>query len=232
MTTTAAATTAANEFIQSLQQKNDKAPPSLTQLVSDEESRFLKLLTTQLRNQDPMNPLDNAQMTSQMAQISAVKGIEKLNLTLQKLIDSTSDAQWLQAAGIVGHQVLASGSSLNLAFLDDGGRAQGGVELDAPADRVTVKIKDANGLPVRTLELGAAGKGVKGFTWDGLNDAGVAVSAGRYSFSVSAQRGDEEVKGRALQAALVGGVLRENGKLVLDTLGLGRVAMADIKLIV
>lgn len=233
MTTTASTShaTAANDFIRSLQQTNSKEDSSVTKLMTDEETRFLKLLTTQLQNQDPMNPMDNAQMTSQMAQISTVKGIEKMNLTLQKLIDSTSDAQWMQAANMVGRQVMASGSGLNLAYANDGGHARGGIELAGPADQITIRIRDANGLPIRTMELGGAGKGIKEFSWDGLNDEGEAVMAGRYNFSVSAIRAGENVTAKALQLTEVSGVLRDGSKLLLETAALGRIAMADIKLI-
>jgi flagellar basal-body rod modification protein FlgD len=60
-------------------------------VTADAQDRFLKLLTTQLKNQDPLNPMDNAQMTSQLAQISTVDGIEKLNATLQKLLSSSNE---------------------------------------------------------------------------------------------------------------------------------------------
>ena len=71
-----------------------------TSVTTDAQDRFLKLLTTQLKNQDPLNPLDNAQMTSQLAQISTVDGIEKLNATLQKLLASSVDAEAMQARRI------------------------------------------------------------------------------------------------------------------------------------
>ncbi len=91
--------------------------------VSEAENRFLKLLTTQLKNQDPLNPLDNAQMTSQLAQISTVSGIEKLNATLQTLLDGMSVSQTTLTANLVGHAVLVPGSGLQLAS----GAAAGGI---------------------------------------------------------------------------------------------------------
>lgn len=110
------------------------------------ENRFLTLLTTQLKNQDPLNPMDNAQMTSQLAQISTVDGIEKLNATLQSLVDNSTDSEALQAAALVGHGVMVPGSGLSLQE----GTALGGVELTDAADRVRVTIKDGNGLAIRT----------------------------------------------------------------------------------
>ena len=86
-----------------------------TQLTAAEQGdRFLKLLVTQMRNQDPLNPLDNAQVTTQMAQISTVTGVDKLNAGIEKLSQSLLSAQSLQSAGVIGHQVLAAGSTLSL----------------------------------------------------------------------------------------------------------------------
>ena len=70
----------------------------------DMNARFLTLLTTQLKNQDPLNPLDNAEVTSQLAQISTVSGIEKLNATLQTLLDGMSVSQTTLTANLVGRQ--------------------------------------------------------------------------------------------------------------------------------
>jgi flagellar basal-body rod modification protein FlgD len=113
--------------------------------------------------QDPLNPMDNAQVTSQLAQISTVDGISKLNSTLEKLTESSSDAQHLQAAALVGHAVLVEGSKLELLK----GQSMGGVELTAPADRVAVTIKDASGLVVRELESRRRKQVSPSFAWDG-----------------------------------------------------------------
>ncbi|MDP2107925.1 MAG: flagellar hook capping FlgD N-terminal domain-containing protein, partial [Rhodocyclaceae bacterium] len=119
--------------------------------TADIQNRFLTLLTAQLKNQDPTSPMDSAQMTSQLAQISTVDGIERLNATLQKMLGNTADAQAMQAAALVGRGVLVPGSALQLVE----GAAVGALELAGPADEVTVTIKDANGLVQRTLNLGA-----------------------------------------------------------------------------
>ena len=98
---------------------------SSTDSTDSAQDRFLKLLTAQLKNQDPLNPLDNAQMTSQLAQISTVDGITKLNATMQAMLNNSSDSQTLQAAALVGHAVLVPGSSLTLSK----GQAVGGVDM-------------------------------------------------------------------------------------------------------
>src|SRR5512132_668446 len=83
--------------------------------VEEAQDRFLTLLVTQLKNQDPLNPLDNAQITSQLAQLSTVNGINQLNTTLASLSASMDAKQYLQAAGLVGHAVVVDGNALTLA---------------------------------------------------------------------------------------------------------------------
>lgn len=193
--------------------------------ISDAQNRFLKLLTTQLKNQDPLNPLDNAQMTSQMAQISTVDGIERLNATLQKLISNSADSQAMQAAALVGHGVLVPGSGMGLSE----GAAFGGVELASAADQVTVTIKDSNGLTVRTLELGALEAGASSFQWDGTANSGEAAVDGNYTFSVSAVRGADAVAATALTVGMVTSIERAAAGTTLNVGQLGAFTLADVR---
>ena len=94
---------------------NGSSSSTKSSAAADGQDRFLKLLTTQLRNQDPLNPMDNAQMTSQLAQISTVDGIAKLNATLEKLVGSQQGSDALQAAALVGRDVLVNGNNLQVA---------------------------------------------------------------------------------------------------------------------
>jgi len=196
-----------------------------TSSMDESQDRFLKLLTTQLKNQDPLNPMDNAQMTSQMAQISTVNGIEKLNATLEKLMSSSTDTQAVQAASMLGHQVLVEGNGLSLA---EGGQAVGGVEFPQAVDAATLTIRDANGMTVRTVDLGAQEAGLQDFVWDGKNDAGTAVAAGKYTFSVSAEQDDKSITTTALEMAQVTGILRDKTGVKLELGQLGNFALADI----
>lgn len=193
--------------------------------VDDAQTRFLRLLTTQLKNQDPLNPMDNAQMTSQLAQISTVDGIERLNATLGKLIDSQRESQTWQAAALVGHGVLVPGSQMTLTE----GAAVGGFELDGPADKVTVEIRDANGLLVRTLELGNQEAGIAAFAWDGATNAGAAAANGSYRFSAAATRGSDSVKADLLNYGTVSGVVRSAGGMSVEVGRYGGFVMSDVK---
>ena len=202
-----------------------KTAAASTSKTTDAQSRFLKLLTEQLKNQDPLSPMDNAQMTSQLAQISTVDGIEKLNTTLTALLDGSQSSDAVQAAALVGKGVMVEGKALTLS----GGKAYGGIELASAADKVTVTIKDANGLEVRKLELGDAEAGISNFAWDGLTASGAQAVDGKYTMSVSATRGDTDLKPTALQLSTVNSVMRTSSGSVSLDVGSGLVSLADIK---
>ncbi len=211
----------ASDVISKLQ-KNTAAATSKT---TDAQSNFLKLLTEQLKNQDPLSPMDNAQMTSQLAQISTVDGIEKLNTTLTAMLSGSQSGEAVQAAALVGKGVMVGGSSLTLT----GSKAYGGFELASAADKVTVTIKDSNGLEVRKLELGDAEAGISNFAWDGLTSSGAQAVDGKYTMSVSAIRGDTDLKPTALQLSTVNSVLRTSSGTVSLDVGGSLVSLADIK---
>ena len=223
-TSTASSTsTTSSDFINSLQTRKTTSTTS----TDDAQAKFLKLLTEQLKNQDPLNPTDNAQMTSQMAQINMVDGIDKLNSTLNTLLSNSQSNDALEATALVGKNVMVSGSSLSLT---SGSKTYGGVELPSAADKVSVSIKDANGLEVRKLELGAHQSGVLDFVWDGLNNSGTAAATGKYSFSVTATQGTNTLKATPLQLTTVNSVLRTStGGVSLDVGGTSPVSMSDIK---
>lgn len=215
----------AQDIYDSLNQKTTTKKSSAT---DDAQTRFLTMLTTQLKNQDPLNPMDNAQMTSQLAQISTVDGIERLNATLSKLIDGQNQSQTYQAAALVGHGVLVPGSSMTLAS----GVAVAGVDLSGPADKVSVEIRDSNGLLVRNVELGSQEAGALTFAWDGLTNAGEAAADGNYTFTVTATQGGEKVAADRLAYGLVNGVVNDANGLSVNVGTMGSFTMDDIKTII
>ena len=153
-----------------------------TSSTDELQDRFMSVLLAQLKNQDPLNPMDNAEMTSQLAQISTVEGITKLNTSMTGIADVFSSGQLLQAAGLVGRQVMAEGEALNLS----GGEAQAGVKLDGASDELSIKIFNAQGSQVGTLELGQQGAGFIPFTWDGKDAGGNTLADGDYTYTVTA----------------------------------------------
>ena len=125
------------------------------------QDRFLKLLVAQLNNQDPMNPMDNAQMTTQMTQINTVSGIQQLNETLKGMADQMASSQAMQGTTLIGKDALVEGDAL--AF--DGGTGKGAFTLDGAATSVKVDIIGKNGETLQTLDLGAREAGQHGFEW-------------------------------------------------------------------
>lgn len=220
-----ATTTATTNSSQSIYDALGKRAENKSSALDDAQNRFLTLLTTQLKNQDPLNPLDNAQVTSQLAQISTVDGIERLNATLQKMLSGTNDAQAMQAASLVGRGVLVPGSSLQLVQ----GGAIGGLELNAPADEVSVAIKSSSGQVLRTLNLGAMNAGIHSFTWDGNTDNGTPAVNGSYGVSITARRGDEPVTAHALALGGVSSITRTGQGMTVNVGSLGSFGLADIK---
>jgi flagellar basal-body rod modification protein FlgD len=199
-----------------------------TPTAADGEQRFLKLLVTQLNNQDPLNPLDNAQLTSQLAQMSTVSGIEKLNSAFQSLLSQSGSSQVLQSASLIGRTVLVPGSEVALA---KGSAAAFAVDLPQAADAVKVTVTNAAGTIVRTLDLGAQPQGVKTLSWDGLADSGAAVADGTYTVQVAAASGSASVAASVLSYASVASVAQGAAGVSLE-LGAGRKAgLGDVRLI-
>lgn len=179
--------------------------------------RFLKLLVTQLKNQDPMNPLDNADMTMQLAQMSTVEGIGKLNSSMETLLASYQGAQTMQAAGLIGRHVLTEGSVMTLSDNE----AVGAAVLASAADEVTVTVLDGAGKVVDTLDLGAQKAGQISFAWDGLDTAGNPMADGRYRFTVSARADGEVVTTTPLSLVPVNSVRIDKGTVSLELGGIG-----------
>lgn len=211
------------------------AKPATVDSVEAESNKFMKLLVTQMRNQDPLNPLDNAQVTSQLAQLSTVTGVNKLNTTLESLKSSYQSSEQLAATNLIGRGVLVEGNLIGLQQSN----AVFGVELGSDADKVLVIIKDRNGKEVQTIDLGANEAGSIPLAWDGVPDPTkkdadgkpITVPDGAYSFEVVAMRGTEKLKDvKALQFDSVASVTT-NGKdgVKLNLPVKGAVTMADIK---
>lgn len=193
-----------------------------TTAMKDEQNRFLTLLTTQLRNQDPMNPLENSDLTMQLAQMSTVDGIERL----YKLVQSLTESRELSdSTALIGHGVLVEGKGLGLT--ESG--AIGGFELNAPADKVTVTINDANGQLVTQLEFDDVEAGSHNYVWDGLATDGSQAAQGNYTVSVSATSGGNPVAVSPLEFGPVTSVVRGPTGADLQVGSLGIFKLDDIK---
>jgi len=208
---------------------NAAAAMSSAASSADIEQRFLKLLVTQLNNQDPLNPMENAELTSQLAQMSTVSGIEKLNTALQGLVSQSGASQVLQAASMIGYSVLSPGNELTLS--KDQAAVPFAVELpSSSASNVKVVITNADGKTVRTMELGTMPQGVNGATWDGKNDAGETVAEGNYRYSVVASNGGVTVNSTALSFSQVAAVKQAGSGVSLELTAGRSIGLSDVRM--
>jgi flagellar basal-body rod modification protein FlgD len=192
--------------------------------VESVQDRFLTLLVTQMRNQDPLNPLENAEVTTQLAQISTVSGIDKLNQAMQGMAQGFLATQSVQAGSLIGRGVLAPGSTLVL----EGGQARAGVSLAGSADRVLVNVLTNAGERVASLDLGARPAGTLTFEWDGRTDAGATAPDGIYTFDVAAMQSNRKVDVERLGFGRVQSVTLGSDELQLNTYGLGSLGMGSV----
>jgi flagellar basal-body rod modification protein FlgD len=158
--------------------------------ADQQQDRFLKLLVAQLNNQDPMNPMDNAQMTSQMAQINTVSGINQLNETMKSMAAQFTSMQVLQGTNMIGHDVLMKSNTLSI----NAGKAKGAIDLAGDASSVNVQILSPGGQVLDTLNLGAQSAGRHSFEWDASNYKGTTSP----TFKVVAANGKTAVDATAL----------------------------------
>ncbi|SFM91737.1 flagellar basal-body rod modification protein FlgD [Izhakiella capsodis] len=181
--------------------------------AADLQSQFLTLLVTQLKNQDPTNPMDNSQMTSQLAQINTLSGIEKLNTTLGSISGQLNTSQSLQASTLINHGVMVNGASI---LVGKGTTTPFGVELAQASTSASATITNANGDVVRSIDLGPLSSGVHTFSWDGTDSSGATVVDGKYTVSIAASNSTGQLSAQPLNYAYVNGVTNGNSGAILD----------------
>ena len=193
---------------------------------------FLTLMITQLKNQDPMKPLDPSQYVGQLAQFSQVSGLAQMNKQVTALTDSLRGNQVLDGAALIGRTIVAQGNQIYLPPVDgENPRGPHGlIDVPAGASSVQLVVRDSTGAQVRTQALDNR-KGTQAFSWDGITDAGTAAAAGAYKIEVIAKVGNENVSLKTSVAANVWSVALDpnTGALVLDTDALGELEMSDVE---
>lgn len=189
--------------------------------AADTQDRFLKLLVAQMKNQDPMNPMDNAQVTSQMAQIQTVSGISGLDKSIQSLSTQFGQMQALQGVALVGHEVTTASNKMFIA--DNVG--QGAYELSGAADKVKLEVLSPAGAVLDTVQLGAQGAGLHQFDWDATKSKGYP----QVTFRITATSGTAAVSTTLYATDKVDSISTENGKLKVQLEKLGLVDYSAIK---
>jgi flagellar basal-body rod modification protein FlgD len=175
----------------------------------------------QMRNQDPLSPMDNAQVTSQMAQINTVSGIQTLNESVQALSGQFVQMQALQGASLVGHDVVVQGNALSIVD----GQGVGGFELTSAATSVRVEVLSPSGQVVDAIDLGAQSSGLQSFSWP----AGKATDGSGLSFRVIAKSGATTLQATPLMRDRVDAVAASGNSLTLELQKSGSVPYSTIK---
>lgn len=188
---------------------------------------FLELMVTELTYQDPFKPMENSELASQISQFSVVSGIDELNNSFAGFSDSMISDQALQAANIVGRNVLVPVTSGNL---EAGGSIKGVVGITEPASQVTVRISDTSGELIKEIQLGTQPKGEVNFTWDGLDESGEAVAPGQYQIEAQAEVDGENMMPYTLIESRVDSVsIGAAGQgLTVNLAGLGPVSFSSV----
>ncbi len=210
--------------------------PGLTSSSSKDENKnpnslgqdeFLELMTTQLTNQDPFEPMDNGEFLGQIAQFGTVNGINELLTSFQSLSTNLQSSQALQASNLIGRQVLVSG---NEAYLKNTGGFSGAADLRTSANDVAVNIYDSTDSLVGRVELGARPAGLLQFNWDGTTLGGQRAPSGRYRIEVEATRnGEAEILAPMVNANVVSLTLGGVGKeMQVELENLGQVAFSRV----
>lgn len=186
---------------------------------------FLRLLITQLRHQNPLNPLDQNQFLSQAAQFTSLEQLQNISKALEDLKAASAGASLTQAAALLGKTVVASGRDFQF---DGVTPASLTFALDASAGQVSVDILDGSGNLLRRLEAGARDAGTHTVEWDGLDSAGRRVTSGAYFYRVSASAGaGGSVPVAAAAVGALTGLQTQGGRL-LYRMGSALVRQEDI----
>jgi flagellar basal-body rod modification protein FlgD len=199
-------------------------PAGVTSLASEQQKQttasgtlgqgdFLKLMTAQLKNQDPMAPMDNGQFLGQMAQFSTVSSLGDMATQLKALSDQMAGSRLLSSGSLIGRSVL---SPSNVGDLPAGGSLDGVVRLAEPADGATVTVRNAVGQIMESFNLGPSVSGDYPFSWDGALQGGATAQPGKYQVDVSVSRAGKASAEAALLYMPVASVSMAGGDIKLN----------------
>lgn len=203
------------------------------------QSDFLRLMATQLRSQDPSQPMDPSSFFNQLTQFSLVSGMQGLQTSFNTLAQTLQSNANIKPSDLLGHKIMFQSSSAVLGPVDGGtgpgsgtggNTLQGAVAVPANATSVTVQIKDSSGAVVKTIDLGSPAAGTTDFSWNGQGDNGATLPAGTYSISATAIVGGSPQSATTYTSANVEGVsLGANGSPpMIDVGALGQIPMSSV----
>jgi len=190
----------------------DEKQKEVTRSTSLGQNEFLKLMTAQLKNQDPLAPMENGEFLGQMAQFSTVNSIGEMATQLKSMSDQLAANRLLSSGSLIGRSVLSASSTGELV---EGGALEGAVRITEPVEGATVSIKNLVGQVMETFELGPAGAGDYPFSWDGALTGGANARPGQYRVEVAVRRGGKTEAAKALLYVPVNSVSMSGQDIVL-----------------
>lgn len=188
---------------------------------------FLTLMTTQLKNQDPMKPLEGTEFVAQLAQFGAVSGIQSMQTSIESLAASLRSTQVLNGTTLVGHDVMVQADGFSFT---EGVPVNGEIEAPAGLSSLQVRITDSTGALVRAIDIEPQA-GVNTFTWDGLTADGTPAGSGDYAIEAVATLGSKTGSLEVLMAGRVSSVTIDSSGtgLTLNTSALGPISMNNVR---
>lgn len=190
------------------------ASSSTTGIASMTANDFLKLLLTELKNQDPTNPMDSSEMLSQFSSLTQVQLGQKTYDTMQTMLQTA-------ATGYIGKTVSYTGSSSKEVSVADGKAVNTVYKLGDAASKVSVTIYDSSGKIVKTGNLGSMSAGTYSYQWDGTNNSGTKVDDGTYTISISAKdsTGNSVSVSQQLTASVTGVYFKDSVTYLITSAG-------------
>ena len=184
------------------------------------QNNFMKMLVAQMQNQNPLNPMDNAQFASQLAQMSQLQGIENMRASIDSFVKQVTSGRLLDQSALIGREVFASSSAVTW---DGSNPVNFAVNSDAALSNATLRITGYDGSVVDEIALGNLGPNMQPLSWDGNTKEGRPALSGSYRISVEGLTFDgKTAKGNVLTSATVQSVQRA-GSTVQVQLNDGRV---------
>ena len=185
---------------------------------------FLKLLMTQLQNQDPMEPMDNGEFMGQMAQFSTVQGVTEMGESIDGLVSIYQGQQMSANASMIGKKALVDGNWAQL----EGGKLAGAIDLTTAANDLRVDVKSETGELMASIGLGSKMAGVQEFSWDGIKQDGTTAPEGNYYLSASAVRDGQSTVPAMQVYGTVNSVQMKGGEVTLNVSGQGNVSFNNV----
>ncbi len=191
------------------------------------KNEFMELMLAQLNNQNPLDPQDNGEFISQLAQFSSLEEVQKLSGTVNDVAGQFRSTQALQASAMVGKTVMAPSM---VGVLGAEGEVRGSIEVPASTGGIWVSIENQNGERVRQIDLGSSQAGMKSFAWDGKDGNGNSLPPGPYKIiAEGSYPGGAQQLPTMISANVDSVSLGQNGSVTLNLAGMGSIALSDVK---